>query len=185
MPLIGALLYFFITPRFTPERTQILVLLAILVITVVIPYIFYLLLRNLGWVTHKELYDLNERKIPLYLCIVVTYITMVKITPNALSQELYYFFAGILATLISCLVLLYLRFKASMHMMAICGLTTFIVGLSIHFEINLTGLIAMLTLCIGAVAMARLYLELHDIEEIITGSFIGVVPQFILFTYWL
>lgn len=185
MPLIGAVLYFSITPRFTTQRTQNIVLLAILVITVIIPYIFYLLLKNLGWVTHKELSNLNERKIPLYLCVVVTYITMIKITPTSLSQELYYFFAGILITLISCLILLYLEFKASMHMMGICGLTTFILGLSTHFQINITSLIAILTLCIGAVATARLYLRLHNTAEIIIGSIIGIVPQFILFTYWL
>lgn len=185
MPLAGALLYFAISPRFTPERTRRLVLMGILIITVVIPYLFYLLLRNLGWVTHKDLVDLNERKIPLYLCIIVTYITITKITPSSVSYELYFFFVGVLGTLICCLFLVYVNFKASMHMMGIWGVTTFIVGLSLHYQMNLTTLIAVLTLCVGAVATSRLYLERHTMEEIITGSLIGILPQFTLFGLWL
>lgn len=185
IPLLGAILYFVISPKFTPERTRKLVLLAILIITVVIPYIFYLLLRNLGWVTHNNLSEVKERKIPLYLCIIVTYITLIKVTPTSLSYELYFFFVGILGTLISCLIMVYLNFKASMHMMGICGLTTFMVGLSVHFEINLTTTIAFLILSAGAVATARLHLQHHRMSEIVIGALIGIIPQFILFSYWL
>ncbi|WP_324301556.1 hypothetical protein [Galbibacter sp.] len=184
MPLAGALLYFFISPRFTPERTKKLILLGILVINVIIPYLFYLLLRNLGWITHRDLSNLSERKIPLYLCIMVTCITLIKITPSEISFELYYFFLGVLGTLISCQILVYLYFKASMHMMAIWGLTTFVIGLSIHYHINITPLIAILILCVGAIATSRMYLKCHTTEEIIIGSVIGIVPQFILFGFW-
>ncbi|WP_417363732.1 hypothetical protein [Galbibacter sp.] len=185
MPLAGALIYFFISPRYTPERTKRLVLLGILIITVVIPYLFYLLLRNLGWVTHKDLTDINERKIPLYLCIIVTYITIVKITPSSISHELYFFFMGVLGTLISCLFLVYMNFKASMHMMGIWGVTTFVIGLSIHFQTNLIVLIEVLIMCVGAVATSRLYLERHSVTEIVIGSVIGILPQFTLFSMWL
>jgi len=185
MPLVGVLLYFFISPRYISEQTQRLVLLGVLVINVIIPYLFYLLLRNLGWVTHRDLSNLNERKIPLYLCIIVTYITLIKITPSSISYELYYFFLGVLGTLISCQILVYLNFKASMHMMAIWGLTTFVIGLSIHYHVNITPLIAILILCVGAIATARMYLKCHCASEIIIGSLIGIVPQFILFGFWL
>lgn len=185
MPLAGALLYFYISPRFTPERTKRLMLLGILIITAVIPYLFYLLLRNLGWVTHKDLTDIKERKIPLYLCIIVTYITIIKITPSTISHELYFFFVGVLGTLISCLVLVYANFKASMHMMGLWGVTTFVIGLSVHFQLNLITLIAILILCMGAVATSRLYLERHTVAELLIGSLIGLVPQFILFGMWL
>ena len=185
MPLVGAFLYFSITPRFTPERTETVVLLALLIITVIVPYIFYLLLRNLNWVRTRELTDLDERKVPLFLCIILILITFTKIVPSSLSNELHYYFVGILITLISCLILLYLNFKASMHMMGICGLLTFVVMLSIHYQTNLTTLIACLTLCSGAVATARLYLNFHDIEEIIIGSLIGIIPQFTILGYWI
>jgi len=114
----------------------------------------------------------------------VTCITLIKITPSEISFELYYFFLGVLGTLISCQILVYLSFKASMHMMAIWGLTTFVIGLSIHYHINITPLIAILILCVGAIATSRMYLKCHTTEEIIIGSVIGIVPQFILFGFW-
>ncbi len=184
-PLAGSILYFFITPKFNPPEAKRLILLAILILTVIIPFIFFLLLRNLGWITNNGLTHIKERKIPLYIFIIVIYITIMKITTFDFSIELYYYFIGILGALLSCLIMIYFNFKASMHMMGICGLTTFILGLSFHYEINITLGLSLLVLITGIVATARLYLKSHTYPEIIIGCFIGVITQFLTFGYWL
>ncbi|WP_335966294.1 hypothetical protein [Galbibacter sp. PAP.153] len=185
IPLAGTLLYFLISPKYNSPEAKKLILLAIFIITVIIPFIFFLLLKNLGWVTNSKMTNTKERKIPLYICIILIYITLIKITPASYSTELYYYFVGILGALISCLIMVYFNFKASMHMMGISGLTTFVLGLSFHYEINITFGLALLILSIGSVATARLYLKSHNTSEVIAGVFIGTLPQFILFNYWL
>ncbi|MCM5662578.1 hypothetical protein [Galbibacter mesophilus] len=184
-PVLGTALYFLISPKYNPPEAIKLVLLAVLILTVVIPFISYLLLKNLGWVSNIELKETKERKLPLIVCIILTYITILKIAPASYSAELYFYFVGILGALISALIMVYLDFKISLHAMGISGLTTFIIGLSIHYEINITIGLAALILCVGSVATARLYLKSHKGLEIIAGLFIGVITQFITFGYWL
>lgn len=185
LPLAGTILYFLISPKYNPPEARKLILLAILIITVVIPFIFFLLLKNLGWITTNSLSNVKERKVPLYLCIILIYITLKKVATINFSIELYFFFIGILGALISCLIMVYFNFKASMHMIGISGLSTFILGLSFHYEINITFGIALLILLLGTIATARLYLKSHNYAEIMVGMFLGVVTQFLTFGYWL
>ncbi|QLE00875.1 hypothetical protein HX109_04570 [Galbibacter sp. BG1] len=185
IPLAGTALYFLISPKYNPPEARKLILLAIAIVTVVIPFIFYLLLKNLGWITSSEITQTKERKLPLIICTILIYITLIKITPISYSSELYFYFVGILGALISALIMVYLNFKISLHTMGISGLATFILGLSIHYEINITMGLALLVLCLGMVATARLHLKSHKGLEIIAGMFIGVLTQFITFGYWL
>lgn len=101
------------------------------------------------------------------------------------SLELYYHFVGILGSLIACLMLVFFKFKASMHMMGISGITIFLIGLSFHYEVNVIFALSLFILSIGLVASARLYLKAHDAKELILGFLIGIVPQFLTFNYWL
>lgn len=70
-------------------------------------------------------------------------------------------------------------------MLAISGLTTFIIGLSIHYQTNLVLLIGVLVLLNGAIASSRLLLKAHSSTELILGMCIGSIPQFLAFAYWL
>ncbi|MCX2678762.1 hypothetical protein OOZ15_02305 [Galbibacter sp. EGI 63066] len=185
IPIAGTIIYFFVSPKFNPPETKKLILTAMLIVTVVIPIIFYFLLKNLGWITNSDMNNVKERRIPLYICIILIYITLIKITPASYSTELYFYFVGLLGASIACLIMAYFRFKASLHMTGISALTTFVLGLSFHYEINITFGLAILILAMGAIATARLYLQIHNRTEIVLGIFIGVLSQFITFGYWL
>ena len=185
MPFGGTLAYFLVTPRFSPPENQRAVLTAVFIVTVAIPVLFFFLLRNLGWITSSGLYELKERKIPLYLYIILTYIVIARIIPGSFSTELYFFFIGILGALLACLFLVYFGYKASMHMIGITGLTTFIIGLSFHYEKNIILALSLLFISMGAVATARLYQKAHKPHEVITGIVLGFITQLITFNYWL
>lgn len=185
MPFAGTLAYFLVTPRFSPPENIRAILAAVFIVTVAIPVLFFFLLRNIGWVSSSGLEQVKERKIPLFLYITLTYIVSARIIPSSYSAELYFFFIGVLGALLACLFLVYFKYKASMHMIGISGLTTFILGLSFHYEKNIIVALALLCLSMGAVATARLYQKAHNGHEIATGLFLGVFTQLITFGYWL
>ena len=103
--------------------------------------------------------------------------------PNEII-ELYYFFVGILFSTLTCLILAFLKFKASIHMMAVSGVFMFFIALSIHFSININGTLPNVnnrwSYCNIKAAFKSSYYN-----EIIVGLFIGLIPQLIFLNYWL
>ena len=115
MPLIGALTYYIITPRFIDSDIIRAKLFAIAIITIFVPIVIFLLLKNLGWISSMELKNVNERKIPLMLqCILLLLIIKVVYNPYE-SPEMYFFFVGILFSSISALILVLFKLKVSLH----------------------------------------------------------------------
>ncbi len=185
IPLIGAITYYNITPRFIEPLLVKSKIFAIIIITILIPIITFFLLKNLRLISSIHLRDVEERKYPLMIqCILILLIIKMEYSPYE-SIEMYYFFLGILFTSISALILVFFKFKASLHQMGISGLTMFIIALSIHFKVNMLLGIAIFFICNGWVASSRLHTNSHSVPELITGFVIGVFPQFILLSYWL
>ncbi|WP_231850253.1 hypothetical protein [Winogradskyella sp. PG-2] len=106
------------------------------------------------------------------------------LTPNEII-ELYYFFVGILCSTLACFILAILKVKASIHMIAASGFFMFAVTLSIHYQININGTIALMMMILGAIATSRLHLKAHTNQELIIGMFTGMFPQLLLLNYWL
>ena len=86
LPLAGSFLYFIFTPRFFPEGVVQAKLLAIAILTIFIPIVFYFLLKNLGKAQSVFLVDVNERKWPLiFYAILITIglvLLLTRILPN-------------------------------------------------------------------------------------------------------
>ena len=85
--------------------------------------------------------------------------------------ELYYFFVGILAASLTALFLVLFKFKVSLHQMAIAGVTIFLIGVSIHFNINMLGSISILCIINGLVASSRLHTKSHTRARIVLWVF--------------
>lgn len=185
MPLAGVIIYFLVTPKFNSIEIQKRLFLSILILTILIPLVFFFLLKNVGAIKSLELRDIKERKIPLFVYIVINVIIVLKIITEDFSIELHYYFVGIIGTLVSCLVLSFLNFKVSLHMTGISALVLFVIGLAFHYQSNLTLWISLLMFGLGATASARLYLRAHKNSEIWLGFFLGAITQFLAFNYWL
>ena len=185
MPILGVIFYFSKSPRYIPDDIIKAKLISLFILTIVLPVLLYFLLRTLGKVKSIYLESTKERVLPLILnCIVILLVLQRIITPNQII-ELYYFFVGILLSTLSCLILAVLKFKASIHMLAVSGLFMFFIALSIHFNININGTLALMSIIVGAVATSRLHVKAHTYIELIVGVFIGMIPQLILVNYWL
>ena len=185
MPLIGARLYFGLTPRFIEPQIINAKTYAIIIITILIPLISYFLLKNLGLVKSINLKEVQERKFPLMIQTLLVLIIIKMVFSSYQSPEMYYFFVGVLFTTISALVLVLFNFKVSLHQMGVAGVTMFLIALSVHFNKNYLLEIGIFFLINGWVASSRLDTKSHTILELLTGFFIGLIPQVVMLNYWL
>jgi hypothetical protein len=184
IPIGGTLAYFAVAPYSSLEQ-QSGNILPIFILTVIIPIIFFLILKNLKLITTIFAPSIQERKYPLFISIGLYLMILYKVIPQNYISELYFFFVGLLTASIAILLLLFLKFKASIHLLGMGSLLFFFIGLSIHFEINITLAIGTITLLSGLVATSRLYLKAHTIPELLIGFIIGACSQLFLFKFWL
>lgn len=185
MPLLGTLLYYFITPRYVEPEMLVAKLTAVCIITFLIPLVTFFLLKNLNVVSSIHLESVSERKIPLMLQSILLLLIIKMVFDPYDSPELYYFFVGILFSALTALILVFFKIKISLHQMGIAGVTMFLIALSAHFKVNLLLWIIALFVANGWVASSRLHTESHINSELIIGMFIGLLPQLILLNFWL
>lgn len=185
MPLAGVILYFAISPRFFNDRFLYSKLFATVIMTVIIPILSFYMLKNLGQVTEIHLKNVKERKYPLLMQAAFTFILLQIVFDGYEIPPLYYYFLGILGSSIGALLLVFLNFKASLHMIGIAGVITFVFGLSLHFGQNLLLVLGILIIGIGGTASSRLEAKAHTVPELSIGFLLGAVPQLLVFNYWL
>ena len=185
VPFAGTVLYFIITPKYSPLELQSGNILPIFILTVIIPIISFFILRNLGIVNSVFLPNRTERKYPLMISILLLCMVLVKVIPNNYVVELYFYFVGLIAASFASLLLVFLKLKSSLHLMGMGSLLMFMIALSIHFEINITIALSIWVLATGLVATSRLYLNAHSRAEVLVGLLLGVVSQLLTVKMWL
>ena len=185
IPMGGTLAYFLITPKYISLEQQSGNILPIFILTVIIPIIFFFILKNLGLISSVFAPSIKERRYPLIIGILLNLMVAYKVIPQNYIQEIYFFFIGLIIALGAVFLLLFLKVKTSIHLLGMSSLTMFLVGLSIHFEINITFAIALLTICTGLVATSRLYMKAHTKTELLIGVLLGLTSQLLMLSYWL
>lgn len=185
MPLLGAVLYFSVTPRYIEPELVRAKILAITIITLLIPIVVFFLLKNVRVVDTIYLKDVKERKFPLMIqCILLLLIIKMVFDPYD-DREMYYYFVGLLFSAFSALIMVFFKLKVSLHQMGVAGVLMFLVGLSAHFKINLLVTISFFLFVNGWVASSRLNSNAHTYAELAIGLMLGAIPQLILFNLWL
>lgn len=185
MPLIAVVFYFHKSPRFIPEQWIDAKIISLFILTVLLPILIFYLLKTLGKANSIYLRTTKERILPLLVNIIIILLILYRVFPSHQIIELYYFFIGVLISNITALVLNIIKFKVSLHMVAISGVFMFFIGFALHFSKNINGTLALMSLITGTVATGRLYLKAHTPRELFIGLLIGVIPQIIAENYWL
>lgn len=185
MPFAGTLIYFLVSPRFFPEEVVKAKILAISIMTIFIPVVYFFMLKTLGKVTDHYMMEIRERKWPLLFYAGLDFVVLKYVLNVFDYPELYYFFFGIMISVLLNLLLLFLKLKASLHMTGLGGLMLFLIFLSIHFNLNLIYTISFLVAITGLTASSRLYYEAHNLNELAIGLLVGFIPQVALAFYWL
>ncbi|MDP3681757.1 MAG: hypothetical protein Q8R22_13080 [Flavobacterium sp.] len=185
IPAMATLFYLYFSGADFVSQEKLFVLFQVLVVTVILPSLVFLLLRTAGNIDSIMLVEVSQRKIPLILhCFLLILLVKKSITIDR-YPELHFFLLGALLSTILALILLFANIKASLHMIAISSLTVFIIGLSLHLQIQNTFTIAVLILLNGFVASSRLEMKAHTNKELIIGFMFGAVPQLLLLVLWL
>lgn len=185
IPVYATLFYLFSNNSFFINQEKYFVLLQVLIITVLVPLLFFILLRATGKISSMMAPLLSERKIPLVIQSFLLILLVRKSITIERYPELHFFLLGALLSTLIAMMLLFVRTKASLHMMGISALTVFVFGLSLHFQTQNIFAITFLTLMNGFVASSRLMMKAHTFKELIIGLFLGTIPQILLLYLWL
>ena len=185
IPIVGTLFYILYSANYYSKEQYLLLLLQVIIITFFLPMSFFYLLRTFGKVDTVMLSDISQRKTPLLMQIVLTFILISKSVTLERFPELFFFFLGAIVSTVVAFVLLFAKIKASIHMIAISALCFFVIGLSVHYETNSTFTIASLFLLTGIIASSRLVMKAHSLKELVIGYFAGMLPQLFLLYFWL
>jgi hypothetical protein len=143
------------------------------------------MLKNMGLAASIFLKNIKERRLPLLFFVILLLLLMNVIINRLDAPELYYFFGGILIASFTNFILALFKIKVSLHMVGVSGLAMFVIALSIHYNLNLLGVISALVVINGWVASSRLHAKAHTGVEIALGTAIGFLPQLFLLKFWL
>ena len=185
IPLFGTVFFLFCIENYYEMFDKVLIIIQIILLTVLIPITFLYLLKIIGKVDSILISNVSQRKIPFLIQIFLMIMLLTKSIPIDRIPELFYFFLGGLISTILAFGLLFLKVKASIHMIGISSLTLFIIGLSLQNHANWVFLIAVLILSNGIVASSRLQSAAHSCKELGIGFFLGAIPHLFLWKYWL
>ncbi|MBC5835137.1 hypothetical protein G6N05_11560 [Flavobacterium sp. F372] len=181
--IYGAVLYFLFTKNISLLLEVYLSFIQIFILTILLPISFYMLLKALKKVKSFTEATIEERRLPIFIQIILLYILLNFTVLEIHFPELYKFFqAGFISSFL-VFVSVMLRFKTSLHMIGITSLFVFVVMLTSYLEIEATYTIAYLIMCVGFVASSRLYMKAHTPIELIAGMFIGALPQVFVWFY--
>ncbi|MGO4818543.1 hypothetical protein [Flavobacterium sp. W22_SRS_FP1] len=185
IPVYATLYYLLLNNSNLENQEKYLVLSQVALITIVIPLLFFFILRYLGKIGSIMAPGLSERKLPLLIqCFLIILLVRNNITVERYI-ELHFFLLGALFSALIALLLLFVRTKASLHMMGISALTLFAFGLTLHYKTQNIALILFLILMNGFVASSRLVMKAHTSTELIIGVLLGSIPQILLLFLWL
>lgn len=185
IPVFGTLFYFLYNENYLEEQQKYLILIQIILITILIPISFYYLLKTMGKVDSIMISELSQRKIPLLIQIVLFFLLIQRSLTQERIPELHFFILGGLISAIIAYLLLFLKIKTSLHLLGTSSLTAFLIGLSFHNQINSIYSIALLIFVNGLVASSRLVMKAHSVKELLIGFSLGLLPQLILWCFWL
>jgi hypothetical protein len=173
-----------ILPKHTPRQMELLVISSVFFGTYVIPLFFLLTLKSSKVIESLHLENTQERKFPImfFISISILISTLLKRIPNIMELSL--FFYGMTLALVIVYLLLYLKFKVSLHMIGIGGLIGFFSFFSYEFKMNLLLFISFLFLTAGVIATSRLKLKAHSLKELYWGTLIGIISEYAVYIFY-
>jgi len=185
--IYGTLFYFLVSPSydFIPLNRVYLILIQVAILTLLLPLSLYFLFVSLGTISSFTEATIKERRIPITIQAFLLFFLLKFSVSLEELPELYYFFLGGFLSSVMALICVLMKFKASLHMIGISSLATFIFGLATLFELPLVNSVALSIVCVGLVASSRLYMKSHTNIELLVGLLIGLFSQVSLWYFWL
>lgn len=184
VPILCWLFYILAQPMYPKAMLFQLSYKDMILFTLIIPALIWCYLKLRKKISDWNVTEMKQRRIPLLLyalCLII----LLYLGRLDFILPIKAFIYGMLCTVITSWMLLYIKVKASLHQAAISGLLLFAICLSIFLKLNLLFYIGILIFANGWVASSRLYLKRHTPTELLLGFLIGALPQLYLVSFWL
>jgi len=98
---------------------------------------------------------------------------------------LYFYFLSALASILIATVAAFWGYKPSLHVMALGGTVSFMVGLLMQQPGERLVDLLLVLLLSGWVSSVRLWQNAHSLREVISGFLLGAIPSCLLYALWL
>lgn len=180
-PIVGAFIYFLLVPSYVYKQQEYLFLTVIFVGTYIFPILLLALMKSFKMISSYHIDSIEERKFPIILFICIAYIIANFLSKAGTVDILSLFFYGYVAGLIVAYILLYFKFKLSLHTSAIGGLVGFLFCFSYFYKQNILLLIIAIIILAGVIGSARLKMGAHNIKEVYWGIILGILTQFLAY----
>lgn len=177
MPVYGIVILLYISGTFLtylPGMVKRIVFIIIAVNTIILPlsvvpfYISQKVIKSIHMETSRE------RIIPLTMNSIFFYLAFYLLNklqvPDLIKMYILASFSVVVVTL-----LISLKWKISIHMIGIGGLTGAIISISWHLGVDMKGIWMGLILCSGLIGFARLELNIHTPAQVYSGFFTGLI----------
>lgn len=183
LPTIGVLLYFLFIPKMLSQQQELFILGVVFFVTYIIPIAILFLLKILGFVNDMYLMTLKERRIPVFLMILIFFFLGKTFTSFAITYDLgVLFYASSLALFIVSFLFIW-KIKTSLHLLGMGNTLGFLLVLNYQYGVKALPAIMILILLSGILSSARIYLKAHVPKEVYLGFFLGLITQVGMFYF--
>lgn len=179
IPTIGVLLFLSITPNEIRKERQYLLISIVFFSTYIIPLISLIILKTLGVIKSFQVESINERKIPLFIMLLIFYVLGKLLFNIPDFAELGYLFYGTNISIALIYLLFSFKIKSSLHIMSLSSALGFFLLYGNLHSISILPIAIILIILTGVLASSRLHLKAHNQKEIYLGFFIGLLGQFV------
>ena len=180
-PIVGAFIYFLLVPHYIYKQQEHLFLIVIFVGTYIFPIALLALMKSFKMISSYNIDSIEERKFPIVLFISIAYIISTWLKDSGIVDILSLLFYGYTIGLIIAYILLYFKFKISLHTSAIAGLIGFLICFSHFYNQNVLLLLIGLVLLAGLIGSSRLKLKAHTMKEVFLGFVLGILTQLVVY----
>ena len=184
IPTIGILLFLSISPIEIKKERQYLLISIVFFTTYFIPLISLIILKTLGLINSYQVESIRERKIPLFIMLIIFYVLGKLLINSPDFKELGILFYGTNISLAIVYVLFSFQIKSSLHILSMSSFLWFFLLYANLHSIPMLPISSLLIILTGILASSRLHLKAHSPKEIYLGFFIGLIGQFVGF-FWL
>jgi hypothetical protein len=155
-----------------------------LLFTVFLPLALVSLLLYVRQIPTVQLNDRKHRNVPLLLTSVSLFslfLVLHRVFPLPVIQG----FSLAIFSVVLILTIINLRFKISIHLGALGGISGLVLVIAIFYHKDLFIYLTICLMASGLVASSRLLLKAHNLKEISSGYFVGFFVTFFIVLYFI
>lgn len=182
MPFVGVLFLLFFDEYYylqTNPSQKLLILGFIFLVTFLLPFLAALLLKSLGQIDSLEMYNREERKLPILItAFIYTALFFMIARYNGFDRIRIFLLATTIVLIVSGFITSY--YKISIHMLGIGGVVGLVAFMSTYSLFNLIPLLVFSVIFSGLVGVARITLKAHTPLQVYSGFAFGFAVVFFM-----